>query len=48
MLHSLSIFQFIPGILFWLTPGILFFMVVRKDREERRFRSQSTRHPASE
>jgi len=46
MLHSLSIFQFIPGILFWLTPGILLFIVVRKNREQRRLRSQSTRYPA--
>jgi len=48
MLHGLSLSQFIPGILFWLTPGILFFMVVRKDREQRRLGSQNTRHPASE
>jgi protein-S-isoprenylcysteine O-methyltransferase Ste14 len=45
MLHSLSI-QFSPGILFWLTPGVLLFIVVRRDREERRLRSQSTRYPA--
>jgi hypothetical protein len=31
MLHGLSLFQFIPGILFWLTPGILLFLVMRKD-----------------